>query len=291
MNIAKNGAVTLGIIVLLVGCGDKKKTEHSGSSDEPTATRSTGDQTNPSGPDVTGDVDPGQTEKGSGLCIDLGDLQMESLDLEGLQDELPPVELEGKVGAALDSVSSHGTPIPIDGDRVVVPVMKCASSSCEAGILIISSDDKHVLEPLPGLDDVAASTELEFVAALADIDSDGTTDLWVGYQRRDKDGKPVLTTHHVAALSLPAMTPQWHAVISRVADGNDDPGCEGALYPADANCDGQGDVVLVQRCGAMRCLADEGEVNAGCEPGAIEEKATVYLWDAGGARYVERPPS
>ncbi len=228
----------------------------------------------------------------SGICIDLKDLQMEPLDLEGLQDELPPVDLQRGLGAVLDKLASHGTPIPTEGDRVVVPVVQCESQACKAGLLVIESPSGSVAggtslqTVLPGLDGVDASTELEFVAALADVDSNGTSDLWVGYHRGDKDA----STYQVAVLSLPAMTLQWHAVVSRTASGDDASGCEGALYPADANCDGRGDLVLVERCGPMRCLGDEGDGHPGCASGVVAEKASVYLWD-GEEKYLKSPAS
>lgn len=289
MTIVKNGAAALAVAALLVGCASKKKVEDSEPRGEPSAKVSNGDHEDLAAAGTT-PPDPGQK---SALCIDLDDLQMEPLDLEGLQDELAPVDLDQGVGAVLDGLTSHGTPIPVDGGQVVVPAMKCESTGCKAGILVIgaSGDDSDQREPkpLPGLDGVDASTELEFVAALADIDSDGKTALWVGYHRRDKKAEPASSTYQVVALSLPAMKLEWHAVVSRSADGDDASGCEGALYPADANCDGRGDLVLVERCGPMRCLGDEGDGNPGCESGQITEKASVYLWDAKGEAYVKSP--
>lgn len=228
----------------------------------------------------------------AGLCVDPRDIQIEPLDLEALDDELPPVSPEGALADLLDGLVEHGSPLPLpdssggaSGKERVVPFLRCDDSACAAGIMIVDASGKERdVMPLPGLDQrLPAGTRLELVTARADVNSDGQPDLWVGYRKGDPASAP--STQMMAAFSLPALALQWHGAIGQTSPAADEDGCEGVLYPVDADCDGDGDLVLAQRCGPMRCLNDDSE---GCAGTTIADRIAIYLWDPGAGVYSAR---
>lgn len=229
----------------------------------------------------TPDATRPQTGPETALCIDVSDLQIEPLDLEALQDEMPVVDLTGALGKALERYTGHGTPVPLDSGDLAMPALRCASGpsgKCDAIVVVLDKTGaERKFAPLPDLAGVDRATDLQFVAALADVDSDGSSDLWVGYRYGDKKDT---TAHHVAVWSLPDLALEWHSVIARSAQGTNDQGCEGSIHPADADCDGDGDIVLVQRCGPMHCLGDEGDGNPGCGAGQLDKRVSIYRRDA-----------
>jgi hypothetical protein len=166
-----------------------------------------------------------------------------------------------------------GTPGP-GGDRTPVTA---GAASCAAGLLVQRGGGAGEILPLPGLDGVTPAWQVEFTAATADVNSNGTADLWIGYRIAGN----ATDAYHVAAFALPDLRLMWHGVVS---GGRGEPRCEGALYPADADCDGDGDLVLVRRCGPPRCLADDG---AACAPGEVTAETEIHLWQDGG--YAARP--
>ncbi len=267
------------LAIQLGACSGKKKPAPSGS-ETPATT---------DGDAATGSKDNAASGKRSPsapveLCIDPSDLQIEPLDLEALQDEMATVDLGGPLGTILDGLAAHGTPVPLDGGDVALPALRCSPEPCSLVVLTIDkSGAEKKLVTLPGQEGVERGSDPELLAASADVNSDGKPDLWVGYRHAEANRAASLYT--MAALSLPDMAVQWHETISRSAPGDDQEGCEGALYPADADCDGDGDIVLVQRCGPMRCLGDSGHGNPGCKDNAPKETAAIYLWDDKSGRY------
>jgi hypothetical protein len=216
------------------------------------------------------------------LCIDAKNIQIEPLDLEALDDELPPVSPGSALADLLDSLAEHGSSLPLAGGERVVPFVRCTGAACEAGVMTVDASGKERgVTLLPGLDKtLPAGTRLELVTARADVNSDGKPDLWVGYRNGDPETSP--STQHMAAFSLPAVALQWHGVISQSPSLAEEEGCDGVLYPVDADCDGDGDLVLVQRCGPARCLSDDSE---GCAGITIEDRISTYLWDSAAGTY------
>ena len=209
------------------------------------------------------------------LCIDPGDLEVEPLDLEALDDEAPAPELPAPVTRRLASFTAHGSAIALGvGGRgdFLAPVLRCQAARCTAGVLTLDSAgaDKS-FTPLPGLGDIPVGTPLQMTAVRADIDGDGTSDLWLGYEVGAPASEP--TQQHMAALSLPSARVQWHQMVGRGAPKATDEGCDGAVYPVDADCDGDGDLVLIRRCGPMRCLNDDGD---SCD--GLAETSALFSW-------------
>lgn len=207
------------------------------------------------------------------LCIDPSDLQIEPIDLEALDDEIPAFEPRGVLATMLDGLAERGTLVPMDDGGVIVPFVRCEAAACKAGVMIADAGGaSRVSRPLPGVGSVPPGGRLDFVVAQADINSSGVADLWLGY-RTGGGAEP--TIQHVAALSLPALDVQWHGAVSTSGAGDKAEGCEGTLHGVDADCDGDGDLVLTQRCGSMACLGDD---SPGCE-GALTTRVHIHLWD------------
>ena len=276
-------AVALVLGLAVGGCGDKKKAEP-GQASEPTggSTGGTSGEATPAAPNDPDDK-PGSNQAvgdDSGeLCINPLDLQIEPLDLEALQDEMATVDI-GALGKVLDGLARHGTPVPLDQGNVAVPAVRCPADSCAVGILLVDESGKEKqFVSLPASDiAVTADSELEMVSALADVNSDGSSDLWISYRQEAKGSQA--STYRVASLSLPDMNVQWHGVVRQMAAGENDASCEGDIYPADADCDGDGDIVLLQRCGPRRCLGDEGDGNPGCREDKVEDRVAIHRWSA-----------
>ncbi|MCG8420141.1 MAG: hypothetical protein MJE77_19600 [Proteobacteria bacterium] len=283
----------LGLGFAAPACGSKKNAQSAPSASEKSADRATSAASSSVSPG-SGAAAPDQSSPSAAsaelaspakLCVDLSDLASEPLDLEALQDEMPSVDISGVLGDALQNMTAHGTPVPLDGGNVVVPLSHCKGDSCELGIAIFDqSGAQRALTILPGLDAVTPNTELDFVTALADVNSDGSVDLWVGYQHRSS--ATMSSTYHVTALSLPDRSFQWYGVIRRTAATKEEQGCDGAIYPVDADCDGDGDIVQIERCGPMRCLDDEGDGNPGCQGVSLKEYVTVHQWNSTRKRYI-----
>jgi hypothetical protein len=259
---------TVAALFLFVACGGNKSAAPEGT------------------PESAAELDRDTARAGlAGLCIDPRNIQIEPLDLEALDDELPPVPPGSALAELLDGLTEHGSPVALAGGERVVPFVRCSDTACEAGVMTVDAGGKErSVTHLPGLDrTLPAGTRLELVTARADVNSDGEPDLWVGYRMGDPESSP--STQHMAAFALPAVELQWHGVISQSSPAADEPGCEGVLYPVDADCDGDGDLVLAQRCGPMRCLSDDSERCAGVE---IEDRISAYLWDPKAGRYSAR---
>jgi hypothetical protein len=251
-----------------------------------------GEATNPLGapatanPNTSPSTNPGQpaleAQTSAGLCVTFDDIQVEPMDIEALEDEAPAVDIPAPVAKLLDEATATGSALE-QGDALIVPLLRCSEKACVAGLATIDRQGRErAFNPLPGTESLPAGSAVRISAARADINSDGTVELWVGYQTGDPESDP--STQFLAALSWPALELLWHGQISHNSPVGTDRGCDGALYPIDADCDGDGDLVLVKRCGEVRCLNDDSE---GCA--APEEQVAVFLFDAPAKAYREAP--
>lgn len=210
---------------------------------------------------------------------------MEPLDLEWLDDEADPVELSEVASASLDRLAVKSNPVQLGADAssgVVLSALRCRAGACRLGVLTVGANGEWTDGAvLPGLNAIAEGTLVSLVSVRADVNSDARADLWISYDIGDAASTP--SSRHVAAFSLPELALQWHQVVSTTSPVGAEMGCDGALYPVDADCDGDGDIVLIKRCGPMRCLNDD---NADCKP--PREQIAVFVWDAASARYRAR---
>lgn len=221
----------------------------------------------------------------AGLCVELDDIDVEPMDLEALEDEAPAVDVPAPVAQLIDAAVAAGPVLErkasAGAGAFVVPLFRCSGEACVAGLVTIDGQGRESgITPLPGAESPSPGTHVRLTAARADVNSDGQVELWVGYQVGNPASEP--STHHLAAFTWPALDLLWHRPVSRTAPAGTDRACDGALHPIDADCDGDGDLVLIERCAEARCLNDDSE---GCA--RPEERITTFLWDAPAKTYRE----
>jgi hypothetical protein len=247
------------------------------------------------------------------LCIDPDDLEVEPLDLDDLAGETPLRD----VSAPLPGVVTRGQAVALsaaDDAHDAVPVIACDAAACNGAVLVVDRAGKEIARAtLPDLAGLPRGTAVEFSVALADVDGDGASELWVGAEVSEraqktpgtapaqtpaqtpakKPAKPRIRRTVLAVFATPDLTLQWSAEIAHQRPGD---ACEGALYSVDADCDGGGDLLLSRRCGPPGCLGDDGADVDGVpvQREACRDTLAVYIWNPARRSYDARavqPPS
>lgn len=207
----------------------------------------------------------------SHLCVDIGDLQDEPVDFQTLAAETPRLDVGDRA-----QLYEPENAVAFGANDGAFAYYRCREGDCTAHLSTVGG--KSV--PLPGLDVIPFTHTVLYDAALADINSDGSEDLWMSYiPSRVADGEApddLDSVGRIAAFSMPELVLQ--VVLVDFDRSEPDQPCESEVYAVDANCDGAGDVVHVMRCGDAQCFGDDAPDIPACKD-AVRVVRDLYLWN------------
>ena len=223
---------------------------------------------------TTGNTAPAPAQ----LCVDVKAPGGTSLQLS--RDEQPGVVgSDGDLGLAeADGSGRVGYAAVQDDTGAAIGVTAgqgCGERPCNPQMIRVEHGTVVARTPLPHGEDVQAGFDYPFLVdwlSIEDGDGDGTPEVWVSYNITSPPEAAVgsTTAEHVAVFSLPDLALRFAAQYAELPESGGYQRCTGELFLADANCDGQRDLVLTQRCAFGQCFEywDTGEYYGGGDPAA-----------------------